>query len=269
MSALVRGAFGERVAIQHSALSDGERHDQWQRIRRGDVDVVVGTRSAVFAPLERLGLIIVDEEHDTSYKQEEAPRYHGRDVAIVRGAARGRAGRARLGDAVDGELPARRSPASTPSVALTRRVLDRPAGRGARGGHARGVRRGGARRRDQPRAGRRRSKSGWRGGSRCWCCSTGAATPPPSSAASAATRSSAPTAASRSPCTPRGNGWRARCHYCNYSVTGAEGVPQVRGALPRARRLRHREGGAADRGALPVGARGPRGPRLGAAARAR
>ena len=100
-------AFGERVAIQHSGLSDGERHDQWQRIRRGDVDVVVGTRSAVFAPLERVGLIVVDEEHDGSYKQEESPRYNGRDVAIVRGAARGRARRARLGDAVDGELPQR------------------------------------------------------------------------------------------------------------------------------------------------------------------
>ena len=85
VAALFRAAFGERVAIQHSALSDGERHDQWHRIRRGDVDVVVGTRSAVFAPLDRLGLIVVDEEHDTSYKQEEAPRYHGRDVAIVRG----------------------------------------------------------------------------------------------------------------------------------------------------------------------------------------
>jgi len=84
MSALFRAAFGNRVAIQHSALSNGERHDQWHRIRRGDVDVVVGTRSAVFAPLPRLGLIVVDEEHDTSYKQEEAPRYHGRDVAIVR-----------------------------------------------------------------------------------------------------------------------------------------------------------------------------------------
>ncbi len=84
VAALFRGAFGARVAIQHSALSDGERHDQWQRIRRGDVDVVVGTRSAVFAPLERLGLVIVDEEHDGSYKQEESPRYHGRDVAIVR-----------------------------------------------------------------------------------------------------------------------------------------------------------------------------------------
>src|SRR5262249_49334789 len=71
-----RDAFGDRVAIQHSGLSDGERHDQWQRIRRGDVDVVVGTRSAVFAPLDRVGLIVVDEEHDASYKQEEIPRYN-------------------------------------------------------------------------------------------------------------------------------------------------------------------------------------------------
>src|SRR5438067_10988859 len=84
VAALFRDAFGDRVAIQHSGLSDGERHDQWQRIRRGEIDVVVGTRSAVFAPLERVGLIIVDEEHDASYKQEESPRYNGRDVAIVR-----------------------------------------------------------------------------------------------------------------------------------------------------------------------------------------
>src|SRR5688500_10593776 len=84
VAALFRGAFGNRVAIQHSALSDGERHDQWQRIRRGTVDLVIGTRSAVFAPLPRLGLIIVDEEHDSSYKQEEAPRYHGSDVAVMR-----------------------------------------------------------------------------------------------------------------------------------------------------------------------------------------
>jgi primosomal protein N' (replication factor Y) len=80
-----RDAFGDRVAVQHSGLSDGERSDQWYRIRRGEVSVVVGTRSAVFAPLEHLGLIIVDEEHDTSFKQEETPRYHGRDVAVVRG----------------------------------------------------------------------------------------------------------------------------------------------------------------------------------------
>jgi primosomal protein N' (replication factor Y) len=85
VAALFRARFGAAVAIQHSGLSDGERHDQWHRIRRGDVDVVVGTRSAVFAPLANPGLIIVDEEHDTSYKQDETPRYHGRDVAIMRG----------------------------------------------------------------------------------------------------------------------------------------------------------------------------------------
>ena len=85
IAALFRARFGAAVAIQHSGLSDGERHDQWHRIRRGDVDVVIGTRSAVFTPLKNPGLIIVDEEHDTSYKQDETPRYHGRDVAIVRG----------------------------------------------------------------------------------------------------------------------------------------------------------------------------------------
>ena len=82
-----REAFDERVAIQHSGLSGGERHDQWHRIRRGEIDVVVGTRSAVFAPLSSIGLIVVDEEHDTSYKQDDAPRYNGRDVAIVRARA--------------------------------------------------------------------------------------------------------------------------------------------------------------------------------------
>ena len=80
-----RAVFGDRVAIQHSGLSDGERHDQWYRIRRGEIDIVVGTRSAVFAPVEQLGLIVVDEEHDGSYKQDESPRYHGRDAAIVLG----------------------------------------------------------------------------------------------------------------------------------------------------------------------------------------
>ncbi|MGV3518125.1 replication restart helicase PriA [Luteitalea sp.] len=84
VASLFRRAFGERVAIQHSGLSDGERYDQWHRIRRGEVDIVIGTRSAVFAPLPRLGLVIVDEEHDTAYKQEESPRYHGRDAAMVR-----------------------------------------------------------------------------------------------------------------------------------------------------------------------------------------
>ncbi len=76
--------FGDRVALLHSGLSERERHDDWWRAHRGDAKVVLGTRSAVFAPLANPGLIIVDEEHDPSYKQQETPRYHGRDVAVVR-----------------------------------------------------------------------------------------------------------------------------------------------------------------------------------------
>jgi primosomal protein N' (replication factor Y) (superfamily II helicase) len=76
--------FGEEVAILHSALSDKERAQQWHRIKSGDARMVVGTRSAVFAPVADLALIIVDEEHDSSYKQEETPRYHARDVAVMR-----------------------------------------------------------------------------------------------------------------------------------------------------------------------------------------
>jgi primosomal protein N' (replication factor Y) (superfamily II helicase) len=76
--------FGDEVAILHSALSDRERAEQWHRIKRGDARMVVGTRSAVFAPVANLALIIVDEEHDSSYKQEETPRYHARDVAVMR-----------------------------------------------------------------------------------------------------------------------------------------------------------------------------------------
>ncbi len=79
--------FGDRVAILHSAFSDSERADQWRRIRAGGASVVVGTRSGVFAPVRDLGLIVVDEEHDASYKQEENPRYNGRDVAVVRAQA--------------------------------------------------------------------------------------------------------------------------------------------------------------------------------------
>ncbi|HXR07190.1 MAG TPA: primosomal protein N', partial [Candidatus Acidoferrum sp.] len=72
------------VAVLHSHLSSGERHDEWHKIRQGRARIAIGARSAVFAPVERLGLIIVDEEHENSYKQEEAPRYHARDVAVVR-----------------------------------------------------------------------------------------------------------------------------------------------------------------------------------------
>jgi len=125
VAALFRARFGTAVAIQHSGLSDGERHDQWHRIRRGDVDVVIGTRSAVFAPLANPGLIIVDEEHDTSYKQDETPRYHGRDVAIMRGKFTGALvviGSATptlesYTNALDGRYSL---------VTLNRRVLDRP-----------------------------------------------------------------------------------------------------------------------------------------------
>jgi primosomal protein N' (replication factor Y) len=78
------GARFEGVAVLHSALSDVERAHEWWRVRNGEARVVVGTRSAIFAPLESVGLIIVDEEQENSYKQEETPRYHGRDVAIVR-----------------------------------------------------------------------------------------------------------------------------------------------------------------------------------------
>jgi primosomal protein N' (replication factor Y) (superfamily II helicase) len=128
----VAGAFGARfagrVAIQHSGLSDGERHDQWHRIRRGDVAVVVGTRSAVFAPLPRLGLLIVDEEHDSAYKQEESPRYHGRDVAVVR------AREARALVVLGSATPSMESYHNAETgryalVSLERRVLDRPLAR--------------------------------------------------------------------------------------------------------------------------------------------
>jgi primosomal protein N' (replication factor Y) len=79
--------FGDRVAILHSAFTDVERSEQWRRIQSGAASVVVGTRSGVFAPVRNLGLIVVDEEHDGSYKQEETPRYNGRDVALVRAQA--------------------------------------------------------------------------------------------------------------------------------------------------------------------------------------
>ncbi len=120
-----RARAGSRVAVQHSGLSEGERHDQWHRIRRGDVDIVIGTRSAIFAPVDRLELIVVDEEHEPSYKQEETPRYHARDVAVMRGQMQ------RALVVLGSATPSLESAANAASgryerVDLSRRVLDRP-----------------------------------------------------------------------------------------------------------------------------------------------
>ena len=77
-----KGRFGDLVAVLHSRLSNGERYDEWRKIMRKQVKVVIGARSAIFAPFTRIGLIIIDEEHESSYKQEESPKYHTRDVAV-------------------------------------------------------------------------------------------------------------------------------------------------------------------------------------------
>jgi len=125
MAGQLYAAFGGEVALLHSALTPDERAEQWHRIRRGEAWVVVGTRSAVFAPAVRLGLIIVDEEHDNSYKQEETPRYHGRDTAVMR---------AKLNEAVvvmGSATPSLESWANASSgkyklMALNERVMERP-----------------------------------------------------------------------------------------------------------------------------------------------
>ena len=114
--------FGDRVAILHSAFTDSERSDQWRRIRSGAAPVVVGTRSGVFAPVRNLGLIVVDEEHDGSYKQEETPRYNGRDVAVVRAQAAGAC-------VILGSATPAWKPATTPNAAGTNCWSCRPASR--------------------------------------------------------------------------------------------------------------------------------------------
>lgn len=120
--ARVRGVFGDRVAVLHSALSEAERADAWRAVASGQRTVVVGARSAVFAPVSRLAFIVVDEEHDASYKQGETPRYHGRDVALAR--ARREGAVAVLGSA---------TPALETWAARARRVVVRlPARVGAR-----------------------------------------------------------------------------------------------------------------------------------------
>jgi primosomal protein N' (replication factor Y) len=79
-----RARFGDDVAVLHSGLSDRDRHAMWKRLRRGELEVAIGARSALFAPVCNLGLVVVDEEHDGSFKQEEGTRYHARDMALLR-----------------------------------------------------------------------------------------------------------------------------------------------------------------------------------------
>src|SRR5271170_5408136 len=125
MAGQMVAAFAGEVALLHSQLTPDERAEQWHRIRRGEARIVVGTRSAVFAPMVDLGLIIVDEEHDSSYKQEETPRYHGRDVAVMR---------AKLNEAVvvlGSATPSLESWANADKgryarVEMRQRVMDRP-----------------------------------------------------------------------------------------------------------------------------------------------
>ena len=125
-----RQRFGE-VAVLHSHLSDAERHWHWQRIAEGEVSVVVGARSAIFAPTPHLGLIVLDEEHETSFKQETAPRYHARDVAVARAAAEDVP--LVLGSATPSlESWHRAQTGEYTLVEMPRRVLDRPLPRSAR-----------------------------------------------------------------------------------------------------------------------------------------
>ncbi len=117
--------FRERVAILHSALGAGERFDEWHRARRGQADIVVGARSAVFAPCEKLGLIVIDEEHDGSYKQDSAPRYHARDVALKRAVFNGAV--VLLGSATPSlESYTRAQKGDYAHLKMTRRVGDKP-----------------------------------------------------------------------------------------------------------------------------------------------
>jgi primosomal protein N' (replication factor Y) (superfamily II helicase) len=125
LSRLVRARFGNQVAVLHSALADSERAREWWRVRNDEARVVVGTRSAIFAPLENVGLIIVDEEQESSYKQEETPRYHGRDTAVYRARLEGAV--ALLGSATPSiETYHNASTGKYQLLQLTARVANRP-----------------------------------------------------------------------------------------------------------------------------------------------
>jgi primosomal protein N' (replication factor Y) len=141
LAARFRARFGERVAVLHSGLSDGERFDEWHRIRSGAARIALGARSAVFAPVRDLGIIVVDEEHDSSFKQEEGVRYHARDVALVRAQRAGAAcvlgsatpslesyRGAEIGRATLLELPERATQSPLPQVEIVDLRVYRPEG---------------------------------------------------------------------------------------------------------------------------------------------
>ena len=114
-----KGRFGDEVAVLHSRLSQGERYDEWRKIRHRQVKVAIGARSAIFAPFESIGLIVIDEEHESSYKQEESPKYHARDVAVRRARQHGAA--VVLGSAtpsLESYMAARRSQEGAPDSAV-------------------------------------------------------------------------------------------------------------------------------------------------------
>ena len=114
----------KEVAVLHSHLSGGERFDEWRKIHSGGARIVIGARSAVFAPLENLGIIIVDEEHEGTYKQEEAPRYHARDVAVLRAKQEGLRRGSRQRNSFHGKL-AQLCHRKVPAAQLSQRVDDR------------------------------------------------------------------------------------------------------------------------------------------------
>ena len=125
MAAQLHHVFGSEVALLHSALTPEERGEQWHRIRKGEARVVVGTRSGIFAPVEKLGLVVVDEEQDSSYKQESMPRYHARDVAVMRAKLAGAA--VVLGSATPSlETWHNATTGKYQRIEIRERVMDRP-----------------------------------------------------------------------------------------------------------------------------------------------
>ena len=224
-----RARLGERVALLHSRLTAGERRDEWRRLRSGEARVAVGPRSAMFAPIDGLGLVIVDEEHEPSYKQEGDPRYDARDVAAPPGVRGRRGAGGRLGDPAARELGRARAP----RAAAPGRRPGAAAGRGPR--HAIALRhvgpaapaypRGSASRRRR-RAARRSSSSTAAAGRRSW-------TAAPADAPSACPDCDVSLVVHSS---------ELRCHHCGHREAAAGRLRRVRLRHPRPARRRHPAG---------------------------